>query len=119
MLLQRDTLCGMRTPSTVTIIAAVILAIIAAAAGAQPPPRSYSMSTPAIARHVARNAVMVEICGIEAHPLPFNHADQPYRRSALFRRLVQREIVKLEALMADHGDTAICDCLAEGRARCP
>lgn len=81
-------------------------------------PREYSFPTKQIARHLARNAVMIEICGLEARSLPFNHA-APYWRSSLFRAMVVREIAKLEALMADHGDTAICDCLAEGRATCP
>jgi len=109
----------MRTsPAAVAIIIAVA-AIGISGAQAQKPPQSYSMSTTEIARHVARNIVAVEICGLPDRPLPFNHANQPYRRGSMFRAVVLREIGKLERLMADYGDATICDCLASGRARCP
>jgi len=103
----------MRTPTTAVIVAA-LAAIGAPGAQAQTPPQSYSMSTAAIARHVARDIVRTEICGLAPRPLPFAPP-----RSTTFDGMLLREQAMLERAMLDYGDDVVCACLDEGRVKCP
>jgi len=104
----------MRTPTTAVIVTALAAIGISAAQAQAPQERLYSMSTDAIARHLAQDVIRIEVCRLPARPLPFS----PLRLKA-FDEMVVREEAKLDRALADHGDEVICACLSAGRVSCP
>lgn len=97
------------------VTAVIVAAFTATAASAESQPsHQFSLSTMGIARHLAQDVVRMEVCRLPSRPLPFAPPT-----SKIFGAMVVREAARLDALLADYGDDAICGCLAEGRARCP
>lgn len=97
------------------VTAVIVAAFTATAASAESQPsHQFSMPTPAIAQHVARDIVREQICGLAPRPLPFAPPT-----SKIFGAMVVREAARLDALLADHGDDVICACIGEGQAICP